>query len=88
MQINSLTRKVVLHFQLQDDDVISSTENPECISKQKGGFDDLPIQEEIKLVENSNPSNSEKTGKSMKVIMLSRLNATRSSFHFLSFDYG
>lgn len=51
---------------LQDDDVISNMENQDSISKQKGGFDNLPAQEERKLVESPNNSDSETSAKSMK----------------------
>lgn len=56
MPVDSDTHKVVLCFQLEDDAVISSTENQECISDQKGGFDNSAVQEEMKLVESSNHS--------------------------------
>ncbi|PON98954.1 Serine/threonine protein kinase [Trema orientale] len=61
--LNDIRKKAAL---LEDDDVISGTENQDCISKHKGVLDNLAVTEEMKLVECSNHSIYENFGKSTK----------------------
>lgn len=62
--------KIMIRFQLQDDDNIISTENVDWNEKKNGGSGKLAVQEEKQLVERFNNSESAKAAPSKEVTIL------------------